>query len=291
VTVAVHWLQQAAADVPAADDWLAPAELARQAALRAPGRRADWRLGRWTAKRALAVRLTADAPPPAAAAVEIRNAPDGAPEVLVGGRPAPLAISLSHRAGLAVCMVAPAGTALGCDLELVEPHSDVFVADYLTAPERAAVQAATATDRTLLVSLLWSAKESALKALRAGLRLDTRWVAVDPPPPAGPGRWHPLTVRHPATGRVFPGWWRHDAGRVLTMVATPPPSPPQTIPIGSGPALPRPGQGELEGRPRGGLQEPGRSALSELRWPSLNGWCRHRSRPPATTSQTAHAGL
>lgn len=232
MTVAVHWLEQAAADVPATDDWLAPAERARQAELRAPGRRADWRLGRWTAKRAVAARLAVAGSTPAPAAVEVRAAADGAPEVLVGGRPAPLAISLSHRAGLAVCMAAPAGAALGCDLELVEPRSDAFVADYLTAPERAAVQAATATDRPLLVTLLWSAKESALKALRAGLRLDTRWVAVEPPAPAGPGRWRPLTVRHPATGRVFPGWWRHDAGRVLTMVATPPPSSPQAILVG-----------------------------------------------------------
>jgi len=244
VTVAVHWLLQAAADVPAGDDWLTPAERVRLAALRAPRRRADWRLGRWTAKRAVAASLAGDGPPPAPAAVEVRAAADGAPEAFVGGHPAPLAISLSHRAGLAVCMAAPAGTALGCDLELVEPRSDAFVADYLTAPERAAVQAATATDRALLVALLWSAKESALKALRSGLRLDTRWVAVDPPAPAGLGCWHPLTVRHPATGRVLPGWWRHDAGRVLTVVATPPPSPPRAIQIGP-PA--RPAAGPVRG--------------------------------------------
>jgi 4'-phosphopantetheinyl transferase len=233
VTVAVAWLEQAAADVPATDDWLAPAERARLAELRAPTRRADWRLGRWTAKRAVAARLASGGSAPAAAAVEVRAAPDGAPEVLVGGHPAPLAVSLSHRAGLAVCMVAPAGAALGCDLELVEPRSDAFVADYLTTPERAAVQAAAAADRPLLVALLWSAKESALKALRTGLRLDTRWVAVDPPAPAGHGRWRPLTVRHPATGRVFHGWWRHDGGRVLTMVAAPPPASPQPLPGGT----------------------------------------------------------
>ena len=82
-------------------------------------------------------------------------------------------------------------------------------------------------------------RESALKALRTGLRLDTRWVAVDPPAPAGPGRWHPLTVRHPATARVFPGWWRLDAGRIVTMVAAPAPSPPQAIPLAPGPTVPR----------------------------------------------------
>jgi 4'-phosphopantetheinyl transferase len=226
---AVRWLLQAAADVPAGDGWLTPEERTRLAGMRAPARRADWRLGRWTAKRAVAGRLAAQ---PAPAAVEVRSAADGAPEVLVDGAPAPLVISLSHRAGLAVCMVAPAGVSLGCDLELVGPRSDAFVADYLTAPERAAVQAAPVANRPLLVALHWSAKESALKALRTGLRLDTRWVAVDPPEAGGPGRWNPLTVRHPATGRAFQGWWRHDAGRVLTMVTAPQPAPPLAIPLG-----------------------------------------------------------
>jgi 4'-phosphopantetheinyl transferase len=226
---AVRWLLQAAADVPAGDGWLAPDERTRLAGMRAPARRADWRLGRWTAKRAVAGWLAAQ---PAPAAVEVRSAADGAPEVLVDGAPAPLVISLSHRAGLAVCMVAAAGVALGCDLELVEPRSDAFVADYLTAAERAAVQAAPVADRPLLVALHWSAKESALKALRTGLRLDTRWVAVDPPQAGEPGRWNPLTVRHPATGRAFHGWWRHDAGRVLTMVAAPQPAPPLASPLG-----------------------------------------------------------
>jgi 4'-phosphopantetheinyl transferase len=229
---AVRWLLQAAADVPAGDGWLAPEERTRLAGMRAPARRADWRLGRWTAKRAVACRLAAPlAPAPEPAAVEVRSAADGAPEVLVDGAPAPLVISLSHRAGLAVCMVAAAGVALGCDLELVEPRSDAFVADYLTAPERAAVQAVPVADRPLLVALHWSAKESVLKALRTGLRLDTRWVAVDPPEAGGPGRWYPLTVRHPATGRSFQGWWRHDAGRVLTMVTAPPPAPPLAVPV------------------------------------------------------------
>jgi 4'-phosphopantetheinyl transferase len=232
----VYWLAQAAADLPSGDGWLVPAERTRSAGIRAPARRADWRLGRWTAKRAVAARLAADGVPAGGATaapvmVEIRAAADGAPEVLVGGGPAPLVISLSHRAGMAICMVADAGTALGCDLELVEPRSDRFVADYLTGSEQAAVQAVPAADRPLLVALHWSAKESALKLLRTGLRLDTRWVAVDPPEAGGPGRWRPLTVRHPATGRAFHGWWRHDAGRVLTMVAMPPPPEhPRAIP-------------------------------------------------------------
>ncbi|HZD00154.1 MAG TPA: 4'-phosphopantetheinyl transferase superfamily protein [Actinomycetes bacterium] len=215
------WLVQAAADVPPGDDWLAPAERAHLAGLRASSRRADWRLGRWTAKLAVAAHLGVPS-----GAVELRAAADGAPEALVDGGPAPVAVSLSHRAGLAVCMVAVAGTVLGCDLELAEPRGAAFVADWFTAGEREAVARARPQDRALLLAVLWSAKESALKALRVGLRFDTRWVVVDPPALGPEGRWLPLTVRHPAGARAFGGWWRHDAGLVLTMVAgTPVPAP------------------------------------------------------------------
>jgi 4'-phosphopantetheinyl transferase len=218
------WLLQAAAQLPPDDGWLAPAERARLAGLQLPARRADWRLGRWTAKLATAAFLGVPA-----AAVELRAAADGAPEALVGGRAAPVVVSLSHRAGLAVCMVAPAGGALGCDLELAEPHSAAFVADWFTAGEREAVACARPEDRALLLAVLWSAKESALKALRAGLRFDTRWVVVEPPALGPDGSWWPLTVRHPAAARVLRGWWRHDAGRVLTMVADGAPEPPAAL--------------------------------------------------------------
>ena len=69
---------------------------------------------------------------------------------------------------------------MGCDLEMIEPRSDAFVADYFTVEEQALVARASAADRSRLLALLWSAKESALKALRAGLRLDTRCVIVIP---------------------------------------------------------------------------------------------------------------
>jgi len=220
----IGWLVQAAADVPAGDGWLAAAERTHLGGLKVASRRADWRLGRWTAKQAAAAYL--GVPP---AAIELRAAADGAPEALVDGRPAPVAVSLSHRSGLSVCAVAAAGTALGCDLELAEPRGAAFVADWFTAGEREAVARARPEDRALLLAVLWSAKESALKALRVGLRFDTRWVVVEPPALGPPGGWRPLTVRHPAGARVFPGWWRHDAGRVLTMVASAAPEPPAAL--------------------------------------------------------------
>ena len=145
-----------------------------------PKRRADWRLGRWTAKRALSVYLDVPAHPHVFRKMEIRAAPSGAPEAFFDSQPAAVTISLSHRAGIAVCAVAMSGVKMGCDLEIVEPRSDAFVADYFTLEEQALIAHASAADRHRLLALLWSGKESALKALHEGLRLDTRSVVVIP---------------------------------------------------------------------------------------------------------------
>jgi hypothetical protein len=55
--IEVHWLEQTKADVPPQNDWLSPAETALLNAMRFAKRRTDWRLGRWTAKNAVAVYL------------------------------------------------------------------------------------------------------------------------------------------------------------------------------------------------------------------------------------------
>jgi len=175
----VYWLEQTEADVPQDHDWLSANEAARLNGMRFAKRRADWRLGRWTAKRALAAYLNLPSHPQALTDIELRPASSGAPEVFFANKPAAVAVSLSHRAGSALCAVAPSGAALGCDLEIIEPRSDGFVADYFTPEEQALVAEAPAPDRPRLSALLWSAKESALKALRAGLRLDTRCVTVE----------------------------------------------------------------------------------------------------------------
>ena len=48
----VYWLEQTEANVPEDNTWLSPREVAFADRLRFAKRRADWRLGRWTAKRA-----------------------------------------------------------------------------------------------------------------------------------------------------------------------------------------------------------------------------------------------
>ena len=217
--MSVSWLSQGEADLPQVDDWLTARERERAAAMRYAKRRNDFLLARWTAKVAVArwIRLASDVS--SLAQVEIRNAADGAPHVLVRGSPAPVEIAMTDRAGWSVCALHAPGTRIGCDLELVEPRSDVFVADYFTAAERSTVTAATAdTERHRLANLLWCAKESALKVLRTGLRRDTRSVEVrlDQAPPVD--GWQRLLVQA-EEGRRFPGWWRQYGVFLLTVVA------------------------------------------------------------------------
>jgi len=228
----VHWLEQTEADVPAENAWLSAGEIARLNGMRFAKRRNDWRLGRWTAKRALASYLNLPARPGVLNRIEIRPASSGAPEGFLADKPAALTVSLSHGAGRAFCAVAPAGLELGCDLEVIEPRSEAFLSDYFTAEEQALVARAPATDRARLSTLLWSGKESALKALHTGLRLDTRNVIVSPDDASFANNgWSRLQVRY--GGRIFHGWWQHIDNIMRTVVANSlPDSPiPLTIPV------------------------------------------------------------
>jgi len=214
----VYWLDQTKTDVPIEDDWFSPGEMLCLSKLRFPKRRADWRMGRWTAKRALAAYLCMPARASILAKLEIRAAASGAPEALVSGKPANFTISISHRADRAVCAIGPLDLRLGCDLELVEPHGGAFVTDYFTAEEQTLVARASAAERNVLLAILWSAKESVLKALHEGLRVDTRAVTVDPQLESYDLKgWRPLRVRH-RNGQTFGGWWCQHNESILTMV-------------------------------------------------------------------------
>lgn len=251
----VYWLEQTQEDAPEGNNWLSSREIAFLNGFRFAKRRADWRLGRWTVKRALSAFLSPDPLGAVLANIEVRTAASGAPEVFWQGAPARVTISLSHRNSRALCTVSDPAVELGCDLEMIEPCSDAFIADYFTAEEQAFVARQSAADRALASALLWSAKESALKALHAGLRLDTRCVVVDlPDVSCADTDWHPLNVTH-AADQVFCGWWRIADTMVRTMVAAPPPEPPQLLEIGDsyyGPGDPLLWPASLQGSNRPG---------------------------------------
>jgi 4'-phosphopantetheinyl transferase len=222
MTAALRWLARGEHELPADLGWLTPGEAERAARMRFTKRRTEYLLRRWVGKQAVAAALMPAASPELATLrrIEVANRPTGAPYVLVDGEPVGLDVSLTDRAGWAVCVVGHDLTRVGCDLEIVEPRTDGFVRDFLTPAEQAYVAARpSAAARHETANLMWSAKESALKVLRTGLRRDTRTVEVQlqEPSPDGDG-WAGLQVI-PKEGGRFPGWWRRDGVFVLTVTA------------------------------------------------------------------------
>ena len=214
------WLALGEDALPAGEQWLAPSEADSLAGLRYTKRRTEYLLRRLVTKHAVASVTGRPTDPDTLAGIEVRNAPSGAPYVYVDGAPLGLGVSITDRAGWAVCVTCPGGTdrPIGCDLELVEPRTPGFVRDFLTAAEQEWVASRPDGDeRDAAANLIWSAKESALKVLQTGLRRDTRSVEVSVDAPRADG-WGVLTVRA-VEGKVFPGWWRRDGRFLLTVAA------------------------------------------------------------------------
>ncbi|HET7339805.1 MAG TPA: 4'-phosphopantetheinyl transferase superfamily protein [Candidatus Dormibacteraeota bacterium] len=202
------WVMVSATDVPADDHWLGPRERRTQDAFGFERRRADWRAGRWAAKQAL-VKSGAAQCGAMLANLEILSAADGSPELWIGDQRADLALSISHRAGAAAALVCSGGKLAGCDLEVVEPRPQAFAVEWFTANELAAVGRESQASRDRLVTLIWSAKESALKAVRTGLRVDTRNVEISS------GATEFVALIHE---RKLPGWWRIEGNWLMTAV-------------------------------------------------------------------------
>jgi 4'-phosphopantetheinyl transferase len=221
----VGWLTRWLADVPSDDGWLGPREREVLAGLRVDKRRGDWRLGRHAAKTAVATWLGVPI-----SRVEIIAAADGAPEAWLDGAQAPVSLSLSHRAGRALVVVAEAGTAVGCDLELIEPRSRAFVTDWLAPAEQTLVARSGAARRDLVANLLWTGKEAAAKVLREGLRLDVRAAVATPDGlDSTNSGWRSMTISWTeGTGQVA-GWWRAEPGWVMAIAGEPPPGAPRAL--------------------------------------------------------------
>jgi 4'-phosphopantetheinyl transferase len=218
----VSWLIRSHADLPAGDAWLTARERRTAAGLRVRRRRRDWRLGRFTAKAAVAACLSV-----APERVEILPAPDGAPEAWVDGERAPVSVSISHRAGRALAVVAQAPDVVGCDLERVEPRSGAFVREWLSPAEHGLLAAHADTERARLANLVWTAKEAAAKVRREGLRLDVRHAVVAPADAgADDGAWRALRVDWGDGRAPTAGWWRTEPGWVMTIAGDPAPRRP-----------------------------------------------------------------
>lgn len=223
----IRWLACGEGELPTDPAWLTTREQERVAMTRFTKRRTEFLLRRWTGKQAVAAALDRPATVTELARIEVTNRRSGAPYVLLDGTPVAFDISLTDRAGWAVCVVGADLSRVGCDLEIVEPRSAGFITDFLTQPEQKYV--AAHADPHAAANLLWSAKESALKVLRTGLRRDTRSVEVSLGEPGRHG-WTAMQVRG-TEGSVMPGWWRREGTFLLTVASDRDIPEPEQMPV------------------------------------------------------------
>ena len=206
-----------------ASDFLSPSELQKFSAFRFPKRRKEWLLGRWTAK--TLVHSIPSYRHYSLDQIEIRNAPEGAPYLRLPERTAPAeCLTISHSENFALCALTTGlDLHVGIDLEKIEARTETFVLDYFTPLERQLVETFPAASRATAVTLIWSAKESMLKALGVGLRQDTRSVEVHGldgllPNSEVYGEWQMIQVgEQPASQRIWAAWWQRRGPFVLTL--------------------------------------------------------------------------
>jgi 4'-phosphopantetheinyl transferase len=228
----IYWLTQNSDDVPESNDWLSHGERSLLAGMRVPKRRQDWRLGRWTAKLAICGCRAGESHP--LSTLEIRAAAEGAPEVFWDNVAATVSISISHSNGRSLCAVGARHFAVGCDLEKIEPREENLILDYFASEEISFIRQARVAEKSLAVNLIWSAKETALKILREGLRRDTRSVFIRPDFGEREGGWNTWTGHCMETGRLFCGWWRSCDGFIYTLASDCLTSAPEPLGVDSG---------------------------------------------------------
>lgn len=186
--IVIQWLIQTSDAHPALARGLSPEglltdkETAVFTNLNVEKRRKDWLLGRWTAKKLLQqvhFQMSAEWLP--FKSFEILAGKDGAPRVtLAPTNQAPdlhYSISISHSNHTALCaVIAGENFPIGADLEWIESRPLTFAENYFTENEQKFLQQIPPEQNDFWVTAIWSAKEAAFKAVREGLRLDTRQI-------------------------------------------------------------------------------------------------------------------
>ncbi|MDX1414467.1 MAG: 4'-phosphopantetheinyl transferase superfamily protein [Candidatus Promineifilaceae bacterium] len=231
----IDWLITKAADHPELLRGVPPAgmlsadEAVVFGSLKVTKRRQDWLLGRWTVKQLLqeAIRKESGQAVPHAA-MSILAAKDGAPTVQFAADYARyesrFTISISHSHKTAFCAVLQKPDwPMGVDLEWIEKRPAQFAEQFFTEKERAFLKQTPAYLTDVQITALWSGKEAALKAVRHGLRLDTRCVechfGIVEQAPREWTRFH-IQWDQQAADKSLPrlqGWWQAADDYVLTM--------------------------------------------------------------------------
>ena len=214
----VFWCLKKFASIPEDLDWLSPQESNRYRQFRFPKRQQEWLLGRWVAKNLLNNLLT-DSDTLPFHELSIHNEDSGAPFVMWNNQRMEGSLSISHRAEKAISAFCfDPEISIGIDLEEIEAKSRGFVEDYFTEPEARMVLALPIEKQALAASLLWSGREAIVKALQIGLRIDTRQIALKPPPLSSHEEWKPLEILQcPPEGKNLKLFWRKSNHSLVTL--------------------------------------------------------------------------
>ena len=127
------------------------------------------------------------------------------PFALVGGSPASIAFNVSHSGKHGLIALAPAGR-IGVDLEERSRRRDLdaYIRLLFAPHERAELEAADAERKVDLFYSLWTMKEALVKAVGAGLAIDTTGFEIPPVLYRG-ARSHAALFRFPGSPSVT---WR-----------------------------------------------------------------------------------
>ncbi|MFD1872415.1 4'-phosphopantetheinyl transferase family protein [Hymenobacter bucti] len=155
-----------------------------------PARADGPRQAQWLAGRVLVQRMLA-AVAPATVPLLLQNDATGRP--FLGEPDLGPAVSLSHSGEWAAALLAPAGAAVGVDVEVVRDKALRIARKFLTTDELAKVKLITSVQPDLtteLHSLLWSAKETLYKlAGRRGIIFRQNLLLDLPAAPTPPAAW------------------------------------------------------------------------------------------------------
>jgi 4'-phosphopantetheinyl transferase len=129
-------------------------------------RRSQWLHGRWTAKNLLQ-KYHPDCSSSPLSEILIKKSETGAPFAAHPiGRELSGSLSISHKDALAAsALVLESQARIGIDLERIESRMVEYFEAYLTSQELDTLETCRIGDQPLFLTLIWSAKESVLKAI------------------------------------------------------------------------------------------------------------------------------
>jgi phosphopantetheinyl transferase len=139
-------------------------------------RQLEWLAGRVAIKRLFCLINTPGITP---ANLMVERETSGLPYLVAKGERANGRISISHNAGwVAVCQT-DSDLRIGIDLEEIKSRDPAFLLDYFSRSEREQIMNGGLHTLDFRTNLIWSAKESVLKAISTGLGTDPLKVEID----------------------------------------------------------------------------------------------------------------